>query len=69
MAKTKEDPLKLYTVQEVAKLLRVTDSTVRRWLKNGDLPRVKLGHVIRIRPGDLEKFIENAIGKEDEKDV
>ena len=35
----------LLTVREVAKQLRVDDTTVRRWIKNGVLEAVCLPHV------------------------
>lgn len=43
----------LLTVSEVARILRVDDTTVRRWANNGDLEAVKLPgksrHQLRIR--------------------
>lgn len=35
----------LLTVQEVAKILRVDDTTVRRWVKQGAMEAVILPHV------------------------
>lgn len=35
----------LLTVHEVAQALRVDDTTVRRWLKNGAMQAVSLPHV------------------------
>jgi excisionase family DNA binding protein len=43
----KEDTKKLFTVSEVAELLRVDDTTVRRWIKQGALEAV----VLPVRPG------------------
>jgi excisionase family DNA binding protein len=37
----------LLTVREVAKILRVDDTTVRRWVKQGALEAVVLPHVNR----------------------
>ena len=56
----------LLTVQEVANRLRVTEATVRRWIKNGSMDAIKLPHrgkreVYRIRQSTLKtvlKFIE-----------
>jgi excisionase family DNA binding protein len=52
----------LLTVPEVAQYLRVDDSTVRRWVKNGALEAVVLPHVgdrqiYRIRRSTLEKLL------------
>ncbi len=41
MAKTAND---LLTVHEVAKIFRVDDTTVRRWIKDGVLEAVALPH-------------------------
>ena len=34
----------LMTVQEVARALRVDDTTIRTWIRNGDLPAISLPH-------------------------
>jgi excisionase family DNA binding protein len=69
MAKKKNNQRALLTIQDVGQVLRVTDATVRRWCQNGELPFAKLGHVIRVRPGDLEKFIEDSVdGREANQD-
>ena len=33
----------LLTIQEVASVANVSESTVKRWIASGELPRVKLG--------------------------
>ncbi len=38
------DEADLLTVREVAKQLRVDDTTVRRWIKNGVLEAISLPH-------------------------
>ena len=38
------DEADLLTVREVAKQLRVDDTTVRRWIKNGVLEAITLPH-------------------------
>ena len=50
----------LLTVSEVARILRVDDTTVRRWVKQGALEAVILPHVnerqaYRIKRETLEK--------------
>lgn len=52
----------LLTVHEVAVQLRVDDTTVRRWIKNGVLAAVELPHVnkrvaYRIRRKTLEDLL------------
>ena len=39
-----ENGEELLTVQEVARILRVDEATVRRWIKGGALEAVKLPH-------------------------
>lgn len=52
----------LLTVREVAKILRVDNSTVRRWIKQGALQAVVLPHVnereaYRIKRETLDKVL------------
>jgi excisionase family DNA binding protein len=53
------------TTAEVAERLRVTEDTVRRWIRNGDLPVLNLGGSragYRIREADLDAFIAERYG-------
>lgn len=55
----------LLTVREVAKRLRVDDTTVRRWIKNGVLEAISLPHrgkrtAYRIKHDTLERLLESA---------
>lgn len=52
----------LLTVREVAKQLRVDDTTVRRWIKNGVLEAISLPHkgarqAYRIRKSTLDNLL------------
>jgi excisionase family DNA binding protein len=54
----------LLTVTEVAHILRVNDTTVRRWVKRGALPAIVLPHVnerqaYRVRRSTLDKLLGN----------
>lgn len=54
----------LLTVKEVARQLRVDDTTVRRWIKNGALEAVTLPHrgkrqAFRIKKSVLENILKN----------
>ena len=59
---------KLLTVAEVAEYLSVSDQTVRRWIKQNELPAFKLNRELRVRESDLEAFLESrkAQGGEEE---
>lgn len=52
------DPGRLLRPQEAADRLTVSLSTLRRLIKDGRLPVVRVGHAIRIRPQDLEVFVK-----------
>ena len=49
---------KLYTYSEVAKHLRVPDSTVRYWASTRMISTYKLGKHQRIKESDLKAFLE-----------
>jgi excisionase family DNA binding protein len=48
------------TVEQVAERLQVHIETVRRWIRSGDLPSVRLGRRAgyRIKAADLEAFLD-----------
>ncbi|MCL4515551.1 MAG: helix-turn-helix domain-containing protein [Firmicutes bacterium] len=45
------------TVKETAEYLRVSESTIWRWLQEGRLPSVKIGNSRKIRREDLDWVI------------
>ena len=51
---------KLITPEQVAERLQVTERTVYGWMRRGKLPALKLRRLWRIRPEDLEGFLESA---------
>lgn len=48
------------TVEETARLLKVTNTTVRRWCLLGWLPAFKIGRAWRIPRDELERLMEPA---------
>jgi excisionase family DNA binding protein len=54
--------MNLLTLKEVAKAMRVSESTVRRWIRDGSLPAFKIGKrgQVRISKRDLETFLEQS---------
>lgn len=50
----------LLTIQDVAKLLKVSDSTVRRLQQGRHLPFIKIGGSIRFDKDDVLVFLKNA---------
>lgn len=61
------DDAELLTVREVARQLRVDDTTVRRWIKNGVLEAITLPHrgarqAYRVRRTTLDKLLAPSSG-------
>jgi len=57
-----EEADRLLTVREVARRLRVDDTTVRRWIKSGSLEAITLPHkgrrqAYRIKQSTLDKLL------------
>ncbi len=48
------------TVEEIAAKLRVAEKTVRRWINSGQLEAVRAGRFWRIKPADLEAFLQSS---------
>lgn len=46
------------TVREVADLLKVSEVTVRRWIRDGELRAIDIGKGWRIGSDDLDKFLD-----------
>ena len=51
----------LLTIDDVARVCKVSVKTVRRWIESGELRAAKLGAQWRIRPKDLELFIADRV--------
>src|SRR5438094_3783330 len=59
-----QDMEELLTVREVARRLRVDDTTVRRWIKSGALEAITLPHkgrrqAYRVKKSTLDKLLKN----------
>ncbi len=49
----------LYTVEEVAEILKVTPRTLYNYIKNKELEAVKIGKYWRIKHSSLQAFIDS----------
>ena len=49
---------RLLNAQDVAAALKMGLSTVYMLVERGELPSIRIGRSVRIRPEDLEKFID-----------
>lgn len=52
---------KLLRLTEVADRLDVSLITVRRLIKDGQIQTVRVGRILRVRPQDLEAYIQSSI--------
>jgi excisionase family DNA binding protein len=49
---------KLLSLQDVAQQTGMSEATVRRWVRAGQLPAVELGGRYRISQADLQNFLD-----------
>lgn len=49
------------TVDDVARRLNVSKSTIERRVRSGEIPSVKIGRLRRIRIEDLEKYEQSLL--------
>ena len=49
---------RLLTVAEVAGTMRVSNMTVYRLIKAGELPAIRVGKNYRIRESDMDRYLE-----------
>ncbi len=60
---TKRDDVSepLMTVKEVATGMNASEKTIRRRIETGDLPVIRDGRLIRIRPKDYRWYLESKL--------
>ena len=58
---TKRDDVSepLMTVREVAAAMNASEKTIRRRIAAGELPVIRDGRLIRIRPKDYRRYLES----------
>ena len=54
--------MKIYTVEEVADLLKIKPTTVRAMLRDNELNGFKAGKAWRVTEDDLKKYIQSQGG-------
>lgn len=60
---------KIYTIKEIAELLKVNKMTIYRYIKAGRLPAIYLGKEYRVLESDLIAFLHRHRVKEKTSDV
>jgi len=59
---------RVYTVQEVAQQLRVSERTVRNWIESGELTAFSIGkRGYRIRQSAIDDFVRRHEKREDDR--
>ena len=53
------------TIKEVAERLKVSERTIRNWIEKGELIAYRFGLQYRIKPEDLDTFIQKSKVKGD----
>ncbi len=56
-------PEPMQTIEQVATWLNVARSTVYLMLERGELPVVRIGRSVRIRPEDVREYLERNTGR------
>ena len=52
------EDFKLYTIEEITDILKVTQRTLYNYIKSGSLKAVKIGKYWRVKQADLQKFVD-----------
>ena len=50
------EPARYYTINTLAELWGVSSRTVRKLVNAGELPHIRIGSLIRIRPDQVEEY-------------
>jgi excisionase family DNA binding protein len=56
---------KLLTPSEVAEILKVSKAKAYSLLKNGEIPTVRIGTLVRVRQQDLERYVNEKLSQDD----
>ena len=52
---------RLLTVNDIAQQLQISQSFAYALMQRGEIPTVRLGRAVRVRPQDLEDFISSSV--------
>jgi excisionase family DNA binding protein len=55
--------IRLLKSDEVAQILQISRSMAYALMKRGDIPTVRIGTSVRVRPEDLEKYIHDNVAQ------
>jgi excisionase family DNA binding protein len=57
----------LFTVSEVAAVLKLSEQTIRNWIENGALPALRIGRRVRIKRTVLHEILEHGLELEEDE--
>lgn len=49
---------KLLTINEVAEYLQISEVTLKKWVKNNDIPYYRVGKNFRFKRSDLDEWLK-----------
>ena len=55
--------VRLLKSDEVAEILHISRSMAYLLMKRGDIPTVRIGTSVRVRPEDLDQYIKNNVSQ------
>jgi putative molybdopterin biosynthesis protein len=55
--------VRLLKSDEVAELLHISRSMAYLLMKRGDIPTVRIGSSVRVRPEDIDQYIKNNVSQ------
>lgn len=55
--------VRLLKSEEVAEILHISRSMAYLLMKRGDIPTVRIGTAVRVRPEDLDQYIKNNVSQ------
>lgn len=56
-----DDRIKVYSVEEIATILKTTRQQVRKMIQNEELPAVKVGREWRVTEESLQEFLADSV--------
>jgi hypothetical protein len=51
-------PERLFKASDVARILNISRPLAYRLMQQGNIPVIRINHAVRVRPIDLEEFIQ-----------
>ena len=55
---------KLLTITDLASLLQVSPQSIRKWIFQRSIPFVKVGRLIRFKPSEIDRWLNESSHKE-----